>query len=614
MSDNEGANAGIGNGPVSAVMYVLGMVCAVILLAGCGPAGPRAVLKGERLIREQKYALAVQQLQEAIRLIPTNAQAWNHLGLALHYNNQPKEALKAYRQALALDRKLSVVHYNVGCLLLEQNDPAGAIDPLTSFTYLQPRSAAGWLKLGTAQLRARRFDAAETSFKRSLDLESGNVEAANNLGVAQAHRKRPFEALASFNQALRHDSRYGPAVLNASVVTYHQLNNPGMALQKLRQSMALKPNSQVAVLNSFANRLDLEINPPKPLAQAMAVAPAPPPAPTNPPPRVETAATTISNAPARTNAVVAVPPPPPRTNAIVAVAPPPKPVAPPPAPAVTNAPPATNRTETVSALVHNVPRKGADIEVTRLSDDIVVTPARDIDPSAGKTPTRPATEAPAPGPTPAEKRNLIARLNPFGGKTNRSEPRPTTTAKRDAPVAAPQASTPTFPRYAYLNPRPPVAGNRAEAARVLAEGLKAHQLGRASQAAGLYERAAQLDPAFFEAQHNLGLALFDSGNAKRALPAFENALALRPDSADARYNFALALKQANYISDAADQLERILRLNPEDTRAHLALGNLCAQKLNQPDRAREHYGRVLQQNPQHPQAAEIRMWLARAKG
>src|SRR6185503_15579230 len=82
-------------GPAATLPELFLLLATMFVLVGCGPAGPRAVLKGERLIREQKYSLEVQELQEAIRLIPTNAQPWNHLGLALHHNKQPKEALKA---------------------------------------------------------------------------------------------------------------------------------------------------------------------------------------------------------------------------------------------------------------------------------------------------------------------------------------------------------------------------------------------------------------------------------------------------------------------------------------------------------------------------------------
>jgi len=55
---------------------------------------------------------------------------------------------------------------------------------------------------------------------------------------------------------------------------------------------------------------------------------------------------------------------------------------------------------------------------------------------------------------------------------------------------------------------------------------------------------------------------------------------------------------------------RILQSSPNETRAHLSLGNLFAQQLHQPQLAREHYLKVLQNDPRHPQSAEIRYWLS----
>ena len=71
-----------------------------------------------------------------------------------------------------------------------------------------------------------------------------------------------------------------------------------------------------------------------------------------------------------------------------------------------------------------------------------------------------------------------------------------------------------------------------------------------------------------------------------------------------------SLKQANYITDAVIELERVVASYPNETRAHLALGNLYAQQFHQPARARQHYLKVLEVEPRHPQASEIRYWLA----
>jgi Tfp pilus assembly protein PilF len=58
-----------------------------------------------------------------------------------------------------------------------------------------------------------------------------------------------------------------------------------------------------------------------------------------------------------------------------------------------------------------------------------------------------------------------------------------------------------------------------------------------------------------------------------------------------------------------NELETLLAAHPGEVRAHLALANLLAQELREPDRARPHYLRVLEADPRHPQSVAIRQWL-----
>src|SRR5688572_1841645 len=67
-----------------------------VLMAGCTPPGPRALLDGKRLLDEGKYPQAVEKLKIATSLLTTNAHAWNYLGLAYHCENQPANAAVAY--------------------------------------------------------------------------------------------------------------------------------------------------------------------------------------------------------------------------------------------------------------------------------------------------------------------------------------------------------------------------------------------------------------------------------------------------------------------------------------------------------------------------------------
>ena len=241
------------------------------LLSGCAPPGPRALLEGEKLIREEKYGQAVEKLELATRLLPRHAPAWNHLGLAYHGQQKPEQALRAYRKALSLDHKLASTRYNLGCLFLEQNNATAAVDELTSYTLLQSRSLDGWLKLGSAQLRARRLDSAERSFKNALELHPRHPEALNGLGVIQLQRKRVPDALYCFNLALAQNPRYSPALLNLAVVTHQSLNNRSLALQKYREYLALQPRpANWEAVDATARRLELELNPPRLLSTNLA--------------------------------------------------------------------------------------------------------------------------------------------------------------------------------------------------------------------------------------------------------------------------------------------------------------------------------------------------------
>src|SRR6266704_1404946 len=98
----------------SAAKSLILFLTAVILLAGCAPPGPRALLQGQRLLEQGKLPQAIEKLRQATALLGTNAQAFNYLGLACHQAGQMAEAEKAYQRALVLNRDLAEARYNFG--------------------------------------------------------------------------------------------------------------------------------------------------------------------------------------------------------------------------------------------------------------------------------------------------------------------------------------------------------------------------------------------------------------------------------------------------------------------------------------------------------------------
>lgn len=595
------------------------------LLAGCTPPGPRALLEGRRLLEAGKYQQAVDKLLVATSLLTSNGPAWNHLGLAYHRTGQFSNAAVAYQQAVALDRNLLEARYNLGSLWLEQNRLDAAKNELTAYTLRRGNIVEGWLKLGTVQFRLRELAAAERSFREALRINAQHPEAFNGLGLVQAQRNRPREAVQFFSAALKQRPDYGPARLNLATVLHQQLNDVSGALQVYREYLALKPSpagytTVSALVQSLEQQLAAAQRPPPPtnaVAQPLVKVAAPPVTPPVTHTNVPQPAPTVVE---RVTPPVKVEPSPPVTQ--------PAPDKPTPSPAPVE-------------IVTLAPEPVIKITPTPATEVAVVTPS-ETEPVDVAPPVKPPLiPAESPQPAESEKPGFFSRVNPLNLFRRESKAPPemkvlppsetipsadatsSVTGRAQAGVSPSITTNPvpskpdspkppeaiSLPRYTYLLPTVPPPGNRREAERAFAQGEQAKRANRLNEAVQAYRQATVVDPAYFEAYYNLGLTAYEARSYRSALGAWETALALQPDSTNARYNFALALKAGNYPVDAAQELEKIVAGNPREARAHLVLGNLYAEQLGNPSRARTHYLKVLEVDPRNAQATAIRYWL-----
>ena len=220
----------VGYGPKSRLPCMgLGAVLALMFLAGCGPPGPRALHRGDRLIQEGQYEEAIDPLKDAVinlsHLPLVQARAYNLLGVAEQGAGHLQPAWQAYQQALKLDRNLAIVDYNLGCLALQQGDFPAAISSLTTFITLHPRDADGYARLGDAYLhyslqvspreRARQFENAWNSYNaagKDFTVVRGRSMRWGwpNWNAARVRRRRnPVKyAVRAFQTALERSSSY----------------------------------------------------------------------------------------------------------------------------------------------------------------------------------------------------------------------------------------------------------------------------------------------------------------------------------------------------------------------------------------------------------------------
>jgi tetratricopeptide (TPR) repeat protein len=581
-------------------------------LAGCTPAGPRALWKGKYDLDHNDLPGAVTQLKRATTLLATNASAWNYLGVALHRAGQADDAATAYQTALRLDRDLVEAHFNLGVLCLEQNRSDAAKAELTAYTLQRPNDAAGWLRLGFAQLKSGGDTlAAERSFSKVLSLKIDEAAAYNGLGLASLQSGKPRDAAKFFVAASQARPDYAPALQNLATVNLEYLHDNKAALAGYKSYLALAQRpanyDEVKALAASLAQSDVAatvmapavvtktVPPPEPKPKvASALAPHPPPAP-----QVETENTAASHAPERTTTAAN------------------------PAPA----PPAVVTTQVASQSAKVQPASATETAVTlgtKTNRPVHVAVAAAAKPAVNDgAPAEPAGVAmteedqPRPGfwhrlfgtnksPGNAKSRYGNENLKPIpGGGEEMAGTKP---AARPEGAKPHPSARPGY--YSYTAPARPAAGDRRAAEEPFSKAQTAEKDEDWNAAEQGYLAAAEADPSWFEAQYNAGVIAHRLRHYSVALPRYELALALQPESTDARYNFALALRASGFAADAADELKKVLVLNPDEIRAHLALANICAQSLHDIPQARQHYKRVLDLQPDIAQAADIRFWLS----
>lgn len=577
------------------------LVALSLVVAGCTPAGPRAFLQGKKYLDRGDFANAAARFKTATSLLTTNAQVWNYYGVALQNDNQAQAAAAAYQRALDLDRDLVEAHFNLGCLWLEQNQPDAAKIEFTAYTLRRNNDPAGWLKLGSAQLRLGETVAAERSFSSVLALKPGDAEAYNGLGLARIQRGMPRDAVRFFAAAVRADPDFGAAILNLATVSEEYLRDKQTALANYRLYLQLTPRPENwDEVNGLANQLEQ--------SEMMASRPVAPPAPP-----VETPSPLPSE--------------PPKTHYITSEQRPAVSQRTPPAEVPSYNPPPT-------PVFHTTP---APVQVVQVQPppEIVASPRATANlpqpPLAKPTPAD-QTQTPVEVPMPADtnqKSGFWHRLFGPPRNDNQSESQylqngvtplpPAGSVESAAPAVASAPPKPapvplsSFPRYRFISPSKPAPGDHANgtpAAGAFTRAQLAEQDEKWSDAVQWYEQAAQYDPSWFVAQYNTAVLAHRLRMYSLALPCYEYSLAIQPDSTDARYNFALALKAAGYVPDALNELKQIVASHPNETRAHLALANLFAQTLHDSVQARRHYLKVLELDPDSPQSSDIRFWLA----
>lgn len=133
------------------------------------------------------------------------------LGDVLERLQERREAIAAWRRAVAIQPGLAAAHARLGVALQDEQDVDAAIDHLRLAAQLRPAEARSWNNLAVALLVRNRAGDAEAALRRALALEPGHASAHHNLGRALIALGREPEAMQALEAAVRADPRNAKA-------------------------------------------------------------------------------------------------------------------------------------------------------------------------------------------------------------------------------------------------------------------------------------------------------------------------------------------------------------------------------------------------------------------
>ncbi len=184
--------------------------------------------------------------RRVVRERPTMSYGYENLAFLLRQGLEPSEALRFYREAV--DRGIAneqlKTHYALA--LCEAGRPAEAVALLEPLA--QSQDPDTWNALGIAFSDSGREAGAVRAFERARELDPGNVETRQNMGIVRLRRGDWAGARELFHEALAMEERL-PRAWNGLGVSLARLSQERDAIQAWQRAVELDPKLYDALYN-----------------------------------------------------------------------------------------------------------------------------------------------------------------------------------------------------------------------------------------------------------------------------------------------------------------------------------------------------------------------------
>jgi Flp pilus assembly protein TadD len=216
------------------------------------------VSEGVAYYQDGNYENAVSSWQEALELIPGDAEVHNFIGISYHNLNKFGEATNHFRMATELDTTYYEAYNNLGYDLFLQKKHVEARHAFDKALKINPGYTAAKLnyertkRIMSGELQREVFELTEQAakiddvdrqiefYEKIIVIDSLNAEVHNNLGVAYYYADSLDGAYDHLNIALRINKDYPEAINNMGYI-YKVAGRYQEAVKLFLTAVSLKP-------------------------------------------------------------------------------------------------------------------------------------------------------------------------------------------------------------------------------------------------------------------------------------------------------------------------------------------------------------------------------------
>ena len=232
------------------------LVGVVILFTACQT---KEVTSAKVYIQQDNWEKAIEQLEMAVELYPSDAEAHYLLGEGMaqqqNWDRMNEEFDKSLKIAPTFEMQIKntrekswVNQFNAGVGKLNKDDVEGAIESFETAARINPNRVESYKSLGIAYMRMDDLENASKNFSKVLELEPDNKDAMNGLAGIYFQLKEFQKVVELEKKALEMDPDDKDAIANLALA-YDFLGEQDKAQQTYETALEKNPGDKDLLFN-----------------------------------------------------------------------------------------------------------------------------------------------------------------------------------------------------------------------------------------------------------------------------------------------------------------------------------------------------------------------------